>query len=83
MINEPTSQEVMDTFPYLYEGYQPPEKKQVEIDDELGLEVVEKETVYSKYQVYLQRDNSFHDSLQEFFDKTGFLTSKQLQAVRK
>ena len=81
MIVEPTNQEVMDTFPHLYEGYKPAIAR--EIDDELGLEIVEKPTVYEKYQIMLHPDNSFHASLQGFFDKNGFLTPKQLNAVRK
>jgi len=51
------------------------------IDDELGLEVVEKETIESKYSIKLDKDNPFHRSLQKFFDRTGFLTPKQLNAL--
>lgn len=54
----------------------------VEVDDDLGLEVVKQETILSKYGITLEKGNSFHKSLQQFFDRTGFLTPKQLQALR-
>ena len=89
-----TQEEVMETFPELYEGYvigtdlasgsdYTAVAKCKVLDDNLGLEVVEQETVYSKYQIMLHPDNPFHKSLQKFFDKAGFLTPKQLEAVRK
>ncbi len=74
-----SNEEVRATFPEEYNIA----KIKAEVDDELGLEVVEQETVYSKYGVYLHKDNGFHKSLQEFFDRTGFLTPNQLKAVRK
>ena len=80
-MNEPTQEEVMGLFPHRYEGYVP--SKPIEVDDELGLEVVQKETVLSKYGIRLYSNNSFHTSLQSFFDKTGYLTTRQLEAVRK
>lgn len=50
----------------------------VEMDSELGLEVVKNETILSKYGINLDPKNGFHASLQRFFDKTGYLTDKQL-----
>jgi len=80
-MNEPTQEEVRSLFPHLYEGYVP--SKPIEVDDELGLEVVQKETVLSKYGIRLYTNNNFHISLQSFFNKTGYLTTRQLEAVRK
>ena len=76
----PTDREVMDLFPHLYEGYKPTPR---EIDEDLGLEIVQKETVLSKYGIRLYNNNSFHMSLKSFFEKTGYLTTKQLEAVRR
>jgi len=70
-------QEVMDTFPELYEGYKKPKAV------ELGLELAEVETIYSKYGLRIYPDsNNFHKSLNSFFEKTGFLSPKQLNALR-
>ena len=79
-----SNEEVRATFPEEY-NRDPRSVREIcpEVDDELGLEIVEQETVYSKYGVYLHKDNSFHKSLQSFFDRTGYLTPRQLSAVRK
>jgi hypothetical protein len=50
----------------------------IEMDSELGLEVVKKPTIYEKYGITLDPDNTFHASVQRFFDKNGFITPKQL-----
>ena len=52
------------------------------IDSDLGLEVVDKPTIEEKYGIQLQSGNRFHDSLRNFFDRTGFLTEKQLGCFR-
>ena len=76
------SNEVMDLFPEWFEGYVVAVETR-EIDDDLGLPIVEKETVYSKYGVYLQPDkNDFHKSLQTQFDRKGFLSEKQLRCIK-
>lgn len=54
-------------------------KHPVEKDPELGLELVEKPTIYDKYGITLDADNTFHASVQRFFDKNGFITPKQLK----
>ena len=79
---EPTQQEIMDTFPELYEGYVATPTTPVEIDDELGLEVVQKETMESKYGLGTVKDNSFTRSLREQFDRKGYLSSKQVECLR-
>ena len=81
-MNEPTQEEVRQTFHEEY-NVAPSKPIEVEIDDELGLEVVQKETVYGKYQIYLKKGNPFHESLQSFFDKAGYLTARQLEAIRR
>ena len=53
-------------------------KHPVEKDPETGLEIVKKETIYDKYGIELDPNNSFHASVQRFFDKNGFITPKQL-----
>ena len=63
--------EIRDLFPM----------EKVEVDEELGLQLAEQETIYSKYGFNLDLNNSFHKSLQSFFDRTGFLTAKQLGAL--
>ena len=53
------------------------------IDDELGLPLVNKETIWTKYGVECHPDkNSFHKSLHEQFEKKGYLSPKQLKALR-
>ena len=81
------NEEIRATFPEEYNitlgrGIVEPTKVDAELDEVIGLPIVEKETVYSKYSIYL-KDNSFHNSCRDFFDKAGFLTSNQLKALRK
>lgn len=57
-------------------------KHPIEIDPELGLEVVEKPTIQEKYGIILDPENSFHASVQRFFDKNGFITDKQLNCFK-
>ncbi len=76
-MQEPTQKEVMDLFPHLYEGY-----VATEVDDELGLEIVQKETVEQKYGVKLDPRNDFHNSLKEQFEQRGRLSEKQVYCLR-
>ena len=69
---------VMETFPDHYNI----KVKETEVCDELGLPFVEKPTVTELYGVYLDKGNSFHKSLQEQFDRKGYLTDRQLNCVR-
>lgn len=74
----------MDLFPEHYEGYKPTAKPIAEIDEELGLEIVEKETIESKYGCPpLDPDNSFHQSLQRQFDERGHLSPKQVSCLTR
>ena len=72
------------TFPEEYDlaYFKKIDTKLTELDDVTGLPIIEKETVYSKYGIYL-KDNSFHNSCRDFFDKAGFLTMNQLKALRR
>ena len=55
----------------------------VEVDDDLGLEVVEKPTIWEKYRVQCDPDkNSFHESLYKQFEQKGYLSPKQVDALR-
>ena len=55
----------------------------IEVDDELGLEVVQKETIWTKYGVACEpTKNDFHKSLHEQFERKGYLSPKQLNALR-
>ena len=54
-----------------------------EVDDELGLEVVEKLSIFDKYGVQCNPDkNSFHRSLFTQYEKKGYLSPKQIDALR-
>ena len=54
----------------------------VEVDEELGLAIVPRETILSKYGVQLYpSENTFHQSLTTFFERKGYLTPKQLKAI--
>ncbi len=56
----------------------------VEIDDELGLEIVQKKTIFQKYGVHCDPNkNSFYASLHRQFEKNGSLSEKQVNALRK
>ncbi len=59
------------------------EQTPVELDGDLGLPVVQKETILQKYGVKCEPDkNSFHKSLHDQFDKKGYLSPKQINALR-
>ena len=67
----------------LFEGKQTP-SQQPEVDPDTGLEVVSKESIFSKYGLEIDvKTSSFHASLQKFFDRAGFLTERQLNALRR
>ncbi len=55
-----------------------------EIDDELGLEIVVVQTIFQKYGVHCDPSkNSFYASLHRQFEKSGSLSVKQVNALRK
>jgi len=75
------NREVMDTFPHLYEGYKP--TVEVEIDEELGLPIVQKETIEQKYGTPpLDPRNDFHNSLKEQFERNGRLSHRQVSCLK-
>ena len=54
-----------------------------ELDDELGLPVIPKKTIFEKYGVHCDpRKNSFYESLYHQFEKKGSLSEKQVNALR-
>jgi len=59
----------------------------VELDDELGLPIVkqvEKPSIFVKYGVQCDPDkNSFHASLHRQYHEKGYLSPKQVNALRK
>ena len=56
--------------------------KIVEIDDELGLELVKEETIQSKYGCPpLNPNNDFHNSLKRQFEERGHLSPKQVNCL--
>jgi hypothetical protein len=57
----------------------------VEIDDELGLELIpEKPSIFTKYGVQCDpTKNSFHKSLYDQYMRRGSLSEKQINALRK
>ena len=58
--------------------------KPKELDDELGLEIVQKTTIFQKYGVKCDPNkNSFYRSLYDQFEKRGTLSEKQVNALRK
>ncbi len=55
---------------------------EVEIDDELGLEIVKQETIESKYGTpKLDPRNDFHNSLKAQFEKKGHLSPRQVSCL--
>ena len=55
----------------------------IEVDDDLGLELVHKPSIKEKYGIVLDTTtNSFHKSIQSFFDRNGYLTDKQLNCFK-
>ena len=77
--SEPTQSEIMELFPHLYEGYVAQPK---EIDDELGLEIVVKETIEQKYGVpKLDPRNDFHNSLKKQYEQNGSLSRRQVDCL--
>ncbi len=82
MDNIPTNKEVMNLFPHFYEGYKPT-TVEVEVDEELGLEIVHRESLESKYYLPPLPDNSFITSLRRQFAARGSLSSKQIACLRK
>ncbi len=60
------------------------EQTPVELDEELGLPVVQKQTIFQKYGVHCDPNtNSFYASLHRQFEKNGSLSVKQVNALRK
>jgi len=56
---------------------------EVEIDEELGLPIVKKETIEQKYGLPpLDPRNDFHNSLKEQFEQRGRLSDKQVYCLR-
>jgi len=54
----------------------------VEVDDDLGLEIVQKPTIWQKYGVNCDPDDSnFHKSLYDQFERKGYLSPKQVKAL--
>lgn len=54
-----------------------------ELDDELGLPVVPKMTIFQKYGVHCDpKKNSFYESLYYQFEKRGSLSEKQVNALK-
>jgi len=55
-----------------------------ELDPDLGLEVVVKQTIFDKYGVHCDpTTNSFYASLHRQFEKNGRLSERQVNALRK
>ena len=53
------------------------------VDDELGLDIVQKPTIWEKYRVQCDpTKNSFHESLHDQFERKGYLSPKQVDALR-
>ena len=53
-----------------------------QIDTELGLEIVQKPTIWQKYGVNCDPDDSnFHKSLYDQFERKGYLSPKQVKAL--
>ena len=72
------------TSPKTEPVYEPIRQSEPEIDDELGLEVVQKKTIFQKYGVHCDPNkNSFYASLHRQFEKNGSLSEKQVNALRK
>ena len=59
-----------------------PRREQV-IDDSLGLPIVDKPTIFEKYGITIDKSIPFHRSLDTFFNMRGYLTDRQLNAIRK
>ncbi len=60
-----------------------PDSPTGEIDDELGLEVVPKQTIFQKYGVNCDpKKNSFQLSLYNQFERNSRLSEKQVNALR-
>jgi hypothetical protein len=85
MIEYVDNKVIQDTFPEEYNIIvaKQPIKPYQEVDEMTGLPLVEAETIFSKYGLMTYDNSSFHRSLREFFDRTGFLTPKQVEALRK
>ena len=74
---------VRDTFPEAYNIATEQAEDTREIDELTGLPYTDAETIFSKYGVYCKPNkNSFHESLQRQFDSKGFLSPKQVNALR-
>ena len=55
----------------------------VELDDELGLAVVAKKTIFEVYGVHCDPSkNNFHASLHDQFERNGRLSEKQINALK-
>lgn len=65
-----------------YETVPTGEDSPVEIDDDLA--IVKKQTIFEKYGVHCDASiSSFHESLQNQFDRNGRLSEKQINALRR
>ena len=60
------------------------EETKQDIDNDLGLPLVpEKPTIFEKYGVHCDPDkNSFHKSLFDQYQRKGYLSEKQINALR-
>ena len=76
--------EVRDMFSSIYNRNKVYSKKELKvIDNDLGLEIVEKPTIWEKYRVQCDPNkNSFHKSLYDQFERKGYLSPKQVEALR-
>ena len=63
--------------------YSKPVEAEVELDDELGLPIVQKQTMEKKYNLGKVKDNDFTRSLREQFERKGYLSPKQVACLRK
>jgi len=89
-MNEPVYTKIEDTFQdkcfeELIESNSPRHKTVIldMIDDELGLPLVVKPTIWEKYGVVCSpNENDFHASLYDQFERKGYLSPKQINALR-
>ncbi len=58
-------------------------RRRQKMDDSLGLPLVDNPTIFEKYGINIDKSNPFHRSLDTFFNRRGYLTDKQLNAIRK
>ncbi len=58
-------------------------RREQKMDDSLGLPLVDNPTIFEKYGITIDKSIPFHRSLDTFFNRRGYLTDKQLNAIRK